>query len=98
MTKALLSPPTNELINGTEAVASKFGSAISPWQHLPAGDWSLLVGSGALLPALPEKYGGRDRYVEMCRVVEPPSEWNLLSGMNATTVSLAAGDPARSWA
>jgi alkylation response protein AidB-like acyl-CoA dehydrogenase len=93
MTKALLSLSTNELIAGIEAVASKFDSATYPQQNLPPDDWALLVGSGVLLPALPKEYGGRDSHVEMCRVVETLSEWNLPLGMYMTIVTGVALRP-----
>jgi alkylation response protein AidB-like acyl-CoA dehydrogenase len=93
MSKALLSLSTNEFIAGIEAVASKFDSANYPQQNLPADDWALLVGSGVLLPALPREYGGRDSHVEMCRVVETLSEWNLPLGMFTTIVTGVALRP-----
>jgi alkylation response protein AidB-like acyl-CoA dehydrogenase len=91
MSKAPLS--TNEFIAGIESVASKFDSATYPQQNLPADDWALLVGSGVLLPALPREYGGRDSHVEMCRVVETLSEWNLPLGMFTTIVTGVALRP-----
>lgn len=93
MTQALLSLSTNEFMNGIEAVASKFDSATYPQQNLPADDWALLVSSGVLLPALPREYGGRDSHVEMCRVVEKLSEWNLPLGMFTTIVTGVALRP-----
>jgi alkylation response protein AidB-like acyl-CoA dehydrogenase len=98
MTNTLLSLSTNEFIAGIEAVASKFDSATYPQQNLPADDWALLVGSGLLLPALPQKYGGRDSHVEMCRVVETMSEWNLPLGMYTTIVTGVALRPIALWA
>jgi alkylation response protein AidB-like acyl-CoA dehydrogenase len=93
MTKALLSLSTNDFIGGIEALASKFDSATYPQQNLPADDWALLVGSGVLLPALPKEYGGRDSHLEMCRVVETLSEWNLPLGMFTTIVTGVALRP-----
>jgi alkylation response protein AidB-like acyl-CoA dehydrogenase len=84
MTKALLSLSTNEFIAGIEAIAPKFDSATYPQENIPADDWTLLVESGVLLPALPREYGGRDSHLEMCRVVETVSEWNLPLGVHAT--------------
>jgi alkylation response protein AidB-like acyl-CoA dehydrogenase len=98
MSKALLSLSTNEFIAGIEAVASKFDSATYPQQNLPADDWALLVGSGVLLPALPKEYGGRDSHLEMCRVVETLSEWNLPLGMFTTIVTGVALRPIALWA
>jgi alkylation response protein AidB-like acyl-CoA dehydrogenase len=87
MTQTLLSLSSDDLIAGIGAVASKFDSAIYPQENLPSDDWALLVGSGVLLPALPVVYGGRHSHVEMCRVVEVLSEWNLAVGTYATIVS-----------
>src|SRR3954447_14582537 len=98
MPKALLSLPTNEFLAGIEAVASKFDSATYPQQNLPSDDWALLVGSGVLLPVLPREYGGRDSHVEMCRVVETLSEWNLPLGMYTTIVTGVALRPIALWA
>jgi alkylation response protein AidB-like acyl-CoA dehydrogenase len=98
MSKALLSLSTNEFIAGIEAVASKFDSASYPQKNLPADDWALLVESGVLLPALPREYGGRDSHLEMCRVVETLSEWNLAVGTYATIVTGLALRPIVLWA
>src|SRR4051794_36028882 len=98
MSKALLSLSTNEFIAGIEAVASKFDSASYPQQNLPADDWALLVESGVLLPALPKEYGGRDSHLEMCRVVETLSEWNLAVGTYATIVTGLTLRPIVLWA
>ncbi|GAB2869163.1 hypothetical protein GCM10027176_83530 [Actinoallomurus bryophytorum] len=98
MSKALLSLSTNEFIAGIEAVASKFDSASYPQQNLPADDWALLVGSGVLLPALPREYGGRDSHLEMCRVVEAISEWNLPLGVHAAVNTALALRPIVMWA
>jgi alkylation response protein AidB-like acyl-CoA dehydrogenase len=98
MTKDLLSLSTNEFIAGIETVASKFDSATYPQQNLPADDWALLVRAGVLLPALPKEYGGRDSHVEMCRVVEVLSEWNLAVGTHATIVTGLSLRPIALWA
>jgi alkylation response protein AidB-like acyl-CoA dehydrogenase len=97
MSKALLSLSTNEFIAGIDAVASKFDSATYPQQNLHADDWALLVRSGVLLPALPKEYGGRDSHLEMCRVVETLSEWNLPLGMYTTIVTGVALRPIAIW-
>jgi alkylation response protein AidB-like acyl-CoA dehydrogenase len=98
MSKALQSLSTNEFIAGIESVASKFDSATYPQQNLPSDDWALLVSSGVLLPVLPREYGGRDSHVEMCRVVETLSEWNLPLGMFTTIVTGVALRPIALWA
>jgi alkylation response protein AidB-like acyl-CoA dehydrogenase len=98
MSKALQSLSTNEFIAGIESVAPKFDSATYPQQNLPSDDWALLVGSGVLLPVLPREYGGRDSHVEMCRVVETLSEWNLPLGMFTTIVTGVALRPIALWA
>src|SRR6202035_3081339 len=57
-----------------------------------------LTRAGVLLPALPREYGGRDSHVEMCRVVEILSEWNLAVGTYATIVTGLALRPIVLWA
>jgi alkylation response protein AidB-like acyl-CoA dehydrogenase len=98
MTQALLSLSTNEFISGIEAVAAKFDSATYPQENLPADDWALLVGSGVLLPSLPKEYGGRDSHVEMCRVIETLSEWNLPLGVYASVNTALGLRPIVMWA
>lgn len=98
MTKALLSLSTNEFIAGVESVASKFDSATYPQQNLPPHDWALLVRAGVLLPTLPKEYGGRDSHVEMCRVVETASEWNLALGLYVVVTTALALLPVVKWA
>jgi alkylation response protein AidB-like acyl-CoA dehydrogenase len=98
MTKALLSLSTNEFIAGIEAVASKFDSRTYPQQNLHADDWALLVGSGVLLPTLPKEYGGRDSHLEMCRVVETVSEWNLPLGVHMAVNTALGLRPIVMWA
>jgi alkylation response protein AidB-like acyl-CoA dehydrogenase len=98
MTKDLLSLSTNEFIAGIEAIAPRFDCATYPQRNLPADDWALLVRAGVLLPALPEESGGRDSHVEMCRVVETLSEWNLPLGMYLTIVTGVALRPIALWA
>ncbi|MCW2888906.1 MAG: hypothetical protein QOE54_4032 [Streptosporangiaceae bacterium] len=98
MTNDLLSLSTNEFIAGIEAVAPRFDSATYPQQNLPSDDWTLLTRAGVLLPALPREYGGRDSHVEMCRVVEILSEWNLAVGTYATIVTGLALRPIVLWA
>src|SRR3954454_8407656 len=98
MSKALQSLSTNEFITGIESVAPKFDSATYPQHTLPSDDWALLVGSGVLLPVLPREYGGRDSHVEMCRVVETLSEWNLPLGMYTTIITGVALRPIGLWA
>lgn len=93
MTTDALSLPESEFIAGIDAVAAQFDSATYPQQNLPADDWRLLVKSGVLLPALPREYGGRDSHVEMCRVVETISEWNLPLGMYLTVITSVALRP-----
>jgi alkylation response protein AidB-like acyl-CoA dehydrogenase len=98
MKNDLLSLSTNQFIAGIEAVAPRFDSATYPQQNLPADDWTLLTRAGVLLPALPREYGGRDSHVEMCRVVEILSEWNLPVGTYATIVTGLALRPIALWA
>ncbi|MQA94959.1 MAG: hypothetical protein GEV11_10030 [Streptosporangiales bacterium] len=93
MTKELLSLSTHDFIAGIQTVAPKFDSAIYPQQNLPADDWALLVRAGVLLPTLPKDHGGRDSHVEMCRVVETLSEWNLPLGMYVTVITGVALRP-----
>jgi alkylation response protein AidB-like acyl-CoA dehydrogenase len=93
MTKDLLSLSTNEFIADIEAVASRFDSATYPQQNLPPDDWTLLVKAGVLRPVLPKEYGGRDSHIEMCRVVETLSEWNLPLGMYTTIITGVALRP-----
>jgi alkylation response protein AidB-like acyl-CoA dehydrogenase len=93
MTTDLLSLPSHEFLAGIEAASRKFDSAAYPQQNLPADDWALLVKSGVLLPTLPREYGGRDSHVEMCRVVETMSEWNLPLGMYLTVITGVALRP-----
>lgn len=89
---------TDEFIAGIEAVARRFDSATYPQRNIPVDDWGLLVRAGVLLPALPKEYGGRDSHVEMCRVVETVSEWNLPLGMYLTVVTAVALRPIALWA
>jgi alkylation response protein AidB-like acyl-CoA dehydrogenase len=98
MPQTLLSLSTNEFISNVDAAAAKFDSATYPQQNLPADDWALLVGSGVLLPALPKEYGGRDSHVEMCRVVETLSEWNLPLGVYAAVNTTLGLRPIVMWA
>jgi alkylation response protein AidB-like acyl-CoA dehydrogenase len=98
MTKDLLSLPPNEFIAGIDAVASKFDSATYPQQNLPPDDWALLVRAGVLLPTLPKEYGGRDSHVEMCRIVETTSEWNLALGVFVMVNTALALLPVVKWA
>ncbi|MEV7011033.1 acyl-CoA dehydrogenase family protein [Streptosporangium sp. NPDC051022] len=98
MTRDLLALPTNEFIAGIDAVASTFDSASYPQQNLPAADWERLVKAGVLLPSLPKQFGGRDSHVEMCRIAEITSEWNLALGVHVT-VNMALGlRPVVKWA
>ncbi|MBT2206538.1 MULTISPECIES: acyl-CoA dehydrogenase family protein [Actinomadura] len=94
----LLPLSTNEFIAGIEAVAPRFDSATYPQRNLPADDWTLLTKAGVLLPTLPKEFGGRDSHIEMCRVVETLSEWNLPLGMYVTIVSAVALRPIVLWA
>lgn len=80
-TNHLLALSTDEFIAGFDAVASKFDSATFPQQILPPDSWALLVRAGVRLPTLPKQYGGRDSSVEMCRIVETASEWNVALGV-----------------
>ncbi|MBA9003094.1 acyl-CoA dehydrogenase family protein [Thermomonospora cellulosilytica] len=98
MTNDLLSLSTNEFIAGIEAIAPRFDSATYPQQNLPADDWTLLTRAGVLLPTLPKEYGGRDSHIEMCRVVETLSEWNLPLGMYVTVITAVALRPIVLWA
>ena len=98
MTNALPSLPTNDFIAGIEAVSRRFDTAHYPQQNLPADDWTLLTRAGVLLPTLPREYGGRDSHVEMCRVVEAISEWNLPLGMYVTVITGVALRPITLWA
>ncbi len=98
MTNALLSLSTNDFIAGIEAIAPRFDTATYPQQNLPADDWTLLTRAGVLLPTLPREFGGRDSHVEMCRVVEALSEWNLPLGMYATVITGVALRPIALWA
>ncbi len=93
-----LSLPADDFIAGIAAVASRFDSATYPQQNLPPDDWTLLVKAGVLLPVLPEDHGGRDSHVEMCRVVETLSEWNLPLGMYTTIITGVALRPIALWA
>ncbi|REE97010.1 acyl-CoA dehydrogenase family protein [Thermomonospora umbrina] len=98
MTKDLLSLSTNDYIAGIEAVAARFDSATYPQQNLPADDWTLLTRAGVLLPTLPKEFGGRDSHLEMCRVIETVSEWNLPLGMYVTVITGVALRPIALWA
>ncbi len=98
MTNDPLSLPTDEFIAGIETVARRFDSATYPQQNLPADDWTLLTRAGVLLPTLPKEYGGRDSHIEMCRIVETISEWNLPLGMYVTVVTGVALRPIVLWA
>ncbi len=98
MTKDLLSLSTNDFIAGIEAIAPRFDCATYPQQNLPADDWAQLVRAGVLLPSLPKEHGGRDSHVEMCRVVETLSEWNLPLGMYTTIITGVALRPMGLWA
>jgi alkylation response protein AidB-like acyl-CoA dehydrogenase len=98
MKNDLLSLSTNAFIAGIEAAARRFDTATYPQQNLPADDWTLLTRAGVLLPTLPKEYGGRDDHVEMCRVVEAVSEWNLPVGMYITVITAVALRPIVLWA
>ena len=98
MSKDLLSLSTDEFIAGIDAVASRFDSADYPQEYLPPDDWTLLVRAGVLLPVLPKDHGGRDSHLEMCRVVETLSEWNLPLGMYTTIITGVALRPIALWA
>ncbi|WP_212914305.1 acyl-CoA dehydrogenase family protein [Streptomyces sp. TS71-3] len=88
MTQDLLSLSTDDFIAGIAEVArSRFDCQTYPQQNLPAEDWAHLVRAGVLLPALPKELGGRDSHVEMGRVVEAISEWNLPIGMYTMIVT-----------
>lgn len=87
MTTDRLSTPTPEFIAGIEAVAAQFDSATYPQQNLPSDDLAILVKSGVLLPSLPREYGGRESHVEMCRVIEAISEWNLPLGVHLMVIT-----------
>ncbi len=95
MTNAQLYLSTNDFIAGIKAVASRFDTASYPQQNLPADDWTLLTRAGVLLPTLPREYGGRDSHVEMCRVVEAISEYNLPLGMYVTVITGSRCGPSR---
>ncbi|WP_344260410.1 acyl-CoA dehydrogenase family protein [Actinomadura napierensis] len=98
MMNDLLSLSTNAFIAGIEGVARRFDTATYPQQNLPADDWTLLTRAGVLLPTLPKEYGGRDDHLEMCRVVETVSEWNLPLGMYVTVITAVALRPIVLWA
>lgn len=98
MTEDLLSLSPNEFIAGIDAVASEFDSATYPQQNLPSHDWARLVRAGVLLPTLPKEYGGRDSHIEMCRIVETASEWNLALGIHVMVNTALALLPIVKWA
>lgn len=83
-----LSVSTQEFIAGIEATARQFDSATYPQRVLPADDLAILVKSGVLLPSLPREYGGRDSHVELCRVIEAISEWNLPLALYLVVITL----------
>jgi alkylation response protein AidB-like acyl-CoA dehydrogenase len=64
-----------------------------PQQILPSEDWALLARAGVMLPALPKEYGGRDSHVEMCRIIERITEYNLPVGMYTMIVTAAVLRP-----
>ncbi|TDD83803.1 acyl-CoA dehydrogenase [Actinomadura darangshiensis] len=97
-TNDLLSLSTDEFIAGIDTVASKFDSATYPQQILPPDSWALLVRAGVRLPTLPKQYGGRDSSVEMCRIVETTSEWNLALGVHVIVNTALALLPVVKWA
>ncbi|WP_433241109.1 acyl-CoA dehydrogenase family protein [Actinomadura nitritigenes] len=97
-TNHLLSLSTDDFIAGFDAVASKFDSATFPQQKLPPDSWALLVRAGVRLPTLPRRYGGRDSGVEMCRIVETASEWNLALGVYVIVNTALALLPVVKWA
>ncbi|GAA4368088.1 hypothetical protein GCM10023088_16650 [Actinomadura verrucosospora] len=97
-TNHLLALSTDEFIAGFDAVASKFDSATFPQQVLPPESWALLVRAGVRLPTLPKRYGGRDSSVEMCRIVETASEWNLALGVYVIVNTALALLPVVKWA
>ncbi|WP_433476321.1 acyl-CoA dehydrogenase family protein [Spirillospora sp. CA-142024] len=97
-TNELLSLSTDEFLAGIDAVASKFDSATFPQQILPPDSWALLVRAGVRLPTLPKEYGGRDSNVEMCRIVEIASEWNLALGVYVIVNTALALLPVVKWA
>jgi alkylation response protein AidB-like acyl-CoA dehydrogenase len=94
----LLSLSTNEFIAGIDVTASKFDAAAYPQQLLPPDSWALLVRAGIRLPTLPAQYGGRDSSVEMARVVETASEWNLALGVHVIVNTALALLPVVKWA
>jgi alkylation response protein AidB-like acyl-CoA dehydrogenase len=98
MTNLPPSPTTSEFIAGISEIAPRFDTASYPQQNLPADDWTLLTRAGVLLPTLPREYGGRDDHIEMCRVVETLSEWNLPLGMYVTVITGVALRPIALWA
>jgi alkylation response protein AidB-like acyl-CoA dehydrogenase len=104
LTQNLLSLSTDDFIAGIDKVARlHFDCQTYPQQNLSPDDWALLVRAGVFLPALPREFGGRDSHVEMCRVVESISEWNLPVGMYTMivtaivlrSIALHAGEEAR---
>ncbi|MFG2084687.1 acyl-CoA dehydrogenase family protein [Spirillospora sp. NPDC048824] len=98
MTHDLLSLSTHEFLAGIDTVASKFDSATYPQEYLSPDGWALLVRAGVRLPTLPEEYGGRDDHVEMCRIVETTSEWNLALGVYVIVNTALALLPVVKWA
>jgi alkylation response protein AidB-like acyl-CoA dehydrogenase len=90
----LLSLSTEEFLANIEALAkSRFDCRTYPQQMLPLEDWALLARAGVMLPALPKEFGGRDSHVEMCRIIERITEYNLPIGMYTMIITAAVLRP-----